>query len=107
MKLPIIIGAAMLMASSAFAQSPLIQEGCAERGEVVRLLFEEFGETRQSMGFMQGERGISVMEMFASEETGTWTIILSYPNGISCHVADGSYYQNNVVLPEEKPGEDL
>lgn len=57
---------------------------------VVDRLAEGYGETRQSMGLGANN---SVIEVFASDETGTWTITVTMPNGMTCLVASGQAYE--------------
>jgi len=64
--------------------------GCAERALVVERLQDRFGESRQSIGLGQNN---AVVEVFASAQTGTWTIIVTLPSGLSCLVASGESYE--------------
>lgn len=57
---------------------------CAPRDQVVAALAERYGETRQVAGIT----GDSLMEVFASP-AGTWTLVISRPDGVSCLVAAG------------------
>jgi hypothetical protein len=70
---------------------------CAQRGQVMDLLAKKYGETRQGMGIADNN---AVMEVFASSETGTWTITVSSPDGIMCLVASGQGYEE---MAEELP----
>lgn len=63
---------------------------CAKRAEMVTKLNERFGESRQSVGLTPGGQAL---ELFAHPETGTWTILLTLPNGTSCMMASGYAYQ--------------
>ena len=67
--------AALTAAAALYAASTtdaLAQGGnCALRAAVVSRLAEAYGETRQSMGLGANN---AVIEVFASGETGTWTI---------------------------------
>lgn len=63
---------------------------CAEREKLVAELQKSHGETRQSVGL---QRNNGVVETFANTETGTWTIIVSLPTGVSCLVAAGEAFQ--------------
>jgi hypothetical protein len=63
---------------------------CAKRDQVMDLLATKYGETRQGMGVADNS---SVMEVFASDDTGTWTITVSSPDGIMCLVASGQGYE--------------
>jgi hypothetical protein len=71
---------------SALAQGPQ----CAPRDQVMDLLATKYGETRQGMGIANNS---AVMEVFASDNTGTWTITVSSPDGIMCLVASGQGYE--------------
>ena len=79
--------AALFAATDVFAQT----RNCAPRDAVVERLAEGYGESRQSMGLGANN---SVIEVFASEETGTWTITMTSPNGITCLVASGQSFES-------------
>jgi hypothetical protein len=83
---------AMMMAAPA-AQAAQ----CAPRDQVVKLLADRYGETRQGMGMAANN---TVMEIYASAATGTWTITVSDAGGQTCLVASGEGYQ---ALAEELP----
>ena len=59
---------------------------CAPRADIVAQLEKKYGETRRGAGLQN--RG-AVTEVFASTETGTWTIIVTRPDGTACAVAAG------------------
>jgi hypothetical protein len=40
------------------------------------------------------------MELYASEDTGTWSITMTLPDGMMCLMASGSNYE---VVTEELP----
>ena len=61
--------AALILLSLPAASSA--QPQCAPRAVVLERLASGFGETRQSVGLAQGSQ---VVEVFASEDTGSWTI---------------------------------
>lgn len=69
---------------------------CAQREKVVARLAERFGETLQSIG-LQSERG--VVEVYASEATGTWTILLTGPDGAACLLAAGEAWETRLEAP--------
>lgn len=64
---------------------------CAERATLVERLENRLGEARQAMGL---NRANAIIEVFASAETGTWTILVTTPNGISCLVASGDLWES-------------
>ena len=80
MKILIATALAALIAMPAWASN------CAIRTDVVETLAGRYGEVRQGAGLTNGG---GMLEVFASEETGTWTILVSHPNGITCIVASG------------------
>ncbi|MCJ8333558.1 MAG: hypothetical protein MJH10_04815, partial [Epibacterium sp.] len=63
-------------------------------------LADKYGESRQSIGM--GQKGV-LMETFASDETGSWTITVTTPQGITCLVASGQAYE---LLAEALPTAD-
>lgn len=63
---------------------------CAPREIVVTRLADGYGETRQSMGLGANN---AVVEVFASEETGSWTIIVTNAAGLTCLVASGQAFE--------------
>ena len=91
---------ALLMAAPAIAQQ---NRNCAPRDAVVERLAESYGETRQSIGLGANN---AVVEVFASDETGSWTITVTMPNGVTCLVASGQAFESlNEALPAA--GDDL
>lgn len=84
------------MTTQASAQS---QRNCGPRDAVVERLAERYGETRQSVGIGSNN---SMVEVFASDTTGSWTILVTLPGGLSCLVASGeSFEQVAEALPPE------
>lgn len=80
------------LACQAMALSPAqAQSNCATHEAVVARLAEKFGEVRQSLGIAQNN---SLIELFASKETGTWTITMTLPNGSTCLVAAGDAFEH-------------
>ncbi|WP_170573854.1 hypothetical protein [Ruegeria atlantica] len=70
---------------------------CAPREDVMKRLAETYGETRRSIGIA---RQGAVMEIYASDQTGSWTITVTLPDGITCLVASGQAYEAMVeALP--------
>ncbi len=63
---------------------------CADHATVVERLGEHYGESRQSMGLASDN---AVVEVFASMDTGSWTITVTRPGGPTCLVAAGQAYQ--------------
>lgn len=89
----------LFIATQAFGQG----QNCGNRELVVERLTTKYGESRQSIGMAPQGR---VVEVFASLETGTWTITVTMPNGITCLVASGQSFEL-LDEPEIKSGQSL
>lgn len=63
---------------------------CAPRDAVVERLATGYGETRQSVGLGSNN---AIVEVFASSETGSWTITVTSPDGLTCLVASGQSFE--------------
>lgn len=90
-------GLIAMIAGTATAQNT---RNCAPRAAVVDRLATGYGETRQSMGLGANNQ---VVEVFASAETGTWTITVTTPAGLTCLVASGQAFEE---LAEALPADD-
>ena len=82
----LIAGAGLTLTTS----SALAQAQCGKRDVVLTTLAEKFGETRRGMGIAANN---GVMEVFASEVSGSWTITVTMPDGVTCLVASGQSYE--------------
>jgi hypothetical protein len=92
------LGGMVLTADQAFAQ----QTPCADRAMVIAQLADRYGESRQAIGLSNSNR---VLEVYASPETGTWTITLTQPGGPTCLVAAGQGFELNLEpLPVDDSG---
>lgn len=80
-------GGLILATHHAFAEG---DPQCAERDTVVAELASRYGETRRGIGLVASN---AVMEVFASVETGTWTITLTFAGGMTCLMASGQHYE--------------
>jgi len=72
-------------------QNAFAAPNCAERSFVLNELGTKYRETRRAMGLAANN---TMMEMFASADTGTWTLTVTMPNGTTCLVASGDGYEN-------------
>ena len=64
---------------------------CADRSSVLSELAGEYRESRQAMGLSGNSM---IMELFASTDTGSWTITVTTPDGTTCLVASGGGFQS-------------
>lgn len=79
--------------------SAATNRNCAPRPMVLERLTNSYGETRQSIGLGANN---AVVEVFASAETGSWTITVTMPDGMTCLVASGRSFE---TLAESLPPE--
>jgi hypothetical protein len=93
-------GAQMAPTAPTGAQLAQVQMVCGNRTDMVRQLGEKYGETRRSMGLADGRR---VVELYASEETGSWTILMTSPQGIACMMAAGQAFEIEPVKAAGSP----
>jgi len=77
--------AALFLSTAAKAQT-----NCADRAMVVERLGSKYGESRRSVGVAANN---SVVEMYAHDGTGSWSIVVTMPDGRSCLVASGMSYE--------------
>jgi hypothetical protein len=63
---------------------------CGPRDNVVERLANGYGETRQSIGLGANN---AVIEVYASDDTGTWTITITSTNGVTCLIASGKSFE--------------
>ncbi len=84
--------AAIALALSAATALPLSAQtrNCAERERVVERLSGTYGESRQSIGLAANNQ---VMEVFANLESGSWTVTVTLPSGLTCLIASGMAFE--------------
>ena len=78
------VSALMLVATQIDAQQ---QARCAPHDVATRHLADTFGEHRHMMGLAANNM---VLELFVSSSSGTWTITVTRPDGVTCIVASGA-----------------
>ncbi len=77
------------------------QTNCASRDQVVDRLEMKYGEAFSGGGLRNAE---SVFEVWLSEEKGTWTILMTRSDGISCIMASGTNWREGIKVPAGVPG---
>jgi hypothetical protein len=63
---------------------------CSGYEQIRRELDEQYAEEPVSLGLQSNGH---LLQVFASEESGTWTIISMAPNGTACVVAAGANWE--------------
>ncbi len=77
-----------LIATTAMAQA---QPQCNERDNVLELLAKKYQETPIAAGVTNTG---GLVEVLTDIKSGTWTIIVTTPQGMSCLVAAGEGWRN-------------
>ena len=63
---------------------------CGKRDAVLSTLATQFGETRRGVGLAVNH---GLVEVFASNETGSWTITITMADGMTCLIVSGENYE--------------
>lgn len=63
---------------------------CGPRDAILAQISQGYGETRLGIGLAANQTAV---EVFASDQTGTWTILVTLANGTSCLLASGDNYE--------------
>lgn len=64
---------------------------CGDRDSLIKLLKERYKEVPVGLGISQ--KSTEAFEVFASE-SGTWTVVMTMSNGMTCVMAAGHSWQN-------------
>ena len=102
MVVPALAAAAILNAPETTARAqPLAQvQQCDQRARVIGHLAKKYKEAPVAIGVTTSG---GMVEVLTTADGGTWTIILSNPNGISCLVAAGEGWR---ALPFDRAAYD-
>lgn len=90
------IALAGALALPAAAQTPV----CAPRADLVRTLEQAYGETRRGAGLQSAD---ALFEIFASTETGSWTVLITRTDGTACAVAAGEAWREDRTPANDPP----
>ncbi len=91
---PIFVMAAIVIAAMWFAAAAQAQTVCGKRADMVDQAAEKYGEIRRGGGLVGAQ---AIIELYVSEETGTWTIFQTTPNGLTCLMAAGESWQDDAA----------
>jgi hypothetical protein len=83
MKFIYLLAILMIVPTAAVAQLT-----CIPRADLVKNLTERYNEHQTAIGLESAGEKSRMVEIFVSS-TGSFTILLSYPNGLSCVAASG------------------
>ena len=74
------------------------QVACAPHDAMAKRLGARFAEVPASKGLASSGK---LVELFTSEDGGTWTLVLTEPRGVSCIVAAGKYWYDVPAIPTD------
>lgn len=83
------IAALLTLAALPAAAQPAF---CGARDEIVRVLRDRYGEVRRGAGLRDVN---ALFEVFASTATGSWTLLVTRPDGQSCAIAAGEGWRDD------------
>ncbi len=86
---------ALFVAAPALAQ----QAPCANRTAALQKLSTDYGESPVAIGLTSDG---NVLEVLASDK-GSWTILVTTPQGVSCGVASGEAWTKAPDRPAQRP----
>lgn len=86
-----------LSAVPAAAASPIAEVICAPSAELTDRLEHQFGESLRAQGLRDRE---TMLEVWSSDRTGRWTLVMSYASGQSCIVAMGEHW-DQIPAPQD------
>lgn len=91
---------ALLLGSPALVQA---QTACADRDDMIANLEKRYGEAFAGGGLQNPKQ---ILEVWFSEEKGTWTVLMTRADGRSCIMASGTNWRDpgEVKLPAGIPG---
>ena len=86
---------ATLALSAAAPAAAQMRTGCLPHETAVSKLTQGYGEHRVGLGI--GPTGNAIYELYVAE-TGSWTILITRPNGLSCIAASGEDWMTSPLL---------
>ena len=90
--------AALILALLAWPVMPATaQSVCGDRAEIIKVLSNKYKELPAAFG-IAGQRNLA--ELFVSK-TGSWTMLMPQPKGVTCILATGQGWEE---LPKPTPG---
>jgi predicted methyltransferase len=83
---------ALAAASAAliFSAASVSAQACTERDTLAEHLSNKYGETLSAGGLRDSQ---SVLEVWISQDGGTWTLLLTQADGTSCIMAAGTNWR--------------
>ena len=91
-----IISAALVFGAAALAPPLQAQgNGCMQRDVLVQRLAEDYKEQMTGAGLQNPQQ---LLEVWSADQTGSFTVFVTRPDGHSCVLATGRYW-NSMTAP--------
>ncbi len=86
-----LFSAALIFGVAAIGPPALAQTAipCGNHKVITDQLKARFSEARVGAGLQTSD---TLMELWSSDETGSWTVLIIRPNGVACVVASGEHW---------------
>lgn len=97
-----LLSSALIFGMAAIAP-PAFAANCAPRDGLVERLQEQYSERLTAGGLQKSSTVDTVIEVWSSAHSGSFTVLMTHPTGISCVVASGENYFE-VEAPKQLPG---
>ncbi len=94
------LSSALILGAFAFAPMASAQQNCAPREAVVERLSGKYSERLAGGGLQNAD---TLLEVWASDTTGSFTILITHANGMSCVVSSGHNW--NTVVAATAPSD--
>lgn len=93
----VLLGLCLAALTAPPADAQATPQLCDNRSDVLSALDGNFSEKPVSLGLSLDGRVVEVLK----SPGGTWTIIMTAPNGVSCLLIAGKYWQNVDVKAQD------
>lgn len=90
-----ISSAALVFGMAALAPPAMAQKKCGPRDQLVSQLTDTYQEVSRGVGLTSATQ---VVEIWASEKTGSFSVLVTYPNGMTCILAAGKNWIDKPLL---------
>ena len=87
----------LFLITAAFILAPVLAQAqmfCGDHTQMTSSLDRKYGEARRGSG-LSGPGAL--FEVWTSGTTGTWTILVTTPNGLACVVASGTVWHEEAI----------
>jgi len=98
-----LVATGMVIGSGAFAGSTAAQTGgmrmpCHNATEIAKQLNSKYDEAPVAFGLQSNG---NLLQVYASEDKGTWTVVSTSPQGLSCIVAAGKRWESMPFVKDD------